>query len=112
MNDLNSIRALATSFEEVEESPHFEKVSFRVRKKIFLTVDETKKLITLKLSLVDQSVFTDLGATKIYPVPNKWGQQGWTFAAYEDLEAELLKDLIQCAYCEVAPQSIAKKYQP
>jgi hypothetical protein len=70
---------LALSFPETTEEPHFEKTSFRVRKKIFATYDEMNHRACLKLSEVDQNVFSTNQTGVIYPVPNKWGKQGWTF---------------------------------
>jgi hypothetical protein len=32
----------------------------------------------LNLSLADQDVFSAFNKTIIFPVPNKWGRQGWT----------------------------------
>ena len=40
-------KKLALSFPGTEESPHFEKTSFRVKKKIWATLDEAKQLACL-----------------------------------------------------------------
>lgn len=42
MVTIDSFRKLALSFPEATEEPHFEKTSFRVKKKIFATFDEAK----------------------------------------------------------------------
>ena len=68
-------RKLAMSFEEVTEEPHFDKTSFRVAKKIFVTMNEPEKRMTVKLSKLDQDVFCSFDANVIYPVPNAWGKQ-------------------------------------
>jgi hypothetical protein len=39
MIEFEELRKLAMSFPEVTEEPHFEKTSFRVKKKIFATYD-------------------------------------------------------------------------
>lgn len=39
MVSIDTLRKLALSFPEVTEEPHFEKTSFRVKKKIFATYD-------------------------------------------------------------------------
>lgn len=79
MISFRTFRAIALSLPEAEESPHFEKTSFRIRKKIFATYDAKKDRATLKLSEIDQDVFSAADRSVIYPVPNKWGRQGWTF---------------------------------
>jgi len=42
MVTIDSFRKLDLSFPEATEEPHFEKTSFRVKKKIFATFDEAK----------------------------------------------------------------------
>lgn len=51
-----AFQKIAIAFPEVEVAPHFEKISFRVRKKIFATLDAANKRVCMKLSEVDQSV--------------------------------------------------------
>lgn len=92
---------------EVEEAPHFDKISFRVRKKIFATVDVSNKRVCMKLSDVDQYVFSTKDKPVIYPVPNKWGKLGWTCFELGKVNKNLCMDALQTAYCEVAPKSLA-----
>jgi hypothetical protein len=47
----------ALSFPRTEASPHFDKTSFRVKKKIWIRLDEVKKMASFKLYPVAQSVF-------------------------------------------------------
>ena len=105
------VRAIALSLDEVEESPHFEKASFRVNKKIFVTLNEKHNRATLKLSANDQDVFSLYGdKTIVQPVPNKWGKQGWTNFHFGGLDEEFMKDALIAAYCEVAPKRLSAKY--
>lgn len=100
-------KSIAFSFPEVQESLHFEKTSLRIKNKIFATYDFGMHSATLKLSEVDQDVFTKMNPGKIYPVPNKWGKQGWTIVELGTLEKDILKDALTCAYCTVAPKKLA-----
>lgn len=111
MISADAIRKLALGFEAAEEMPHFDKPSFRVRKKIFATLDLKNKRLCVKLSEINQSVFSAYDKTCIYPVPNKWGQQGWTFVELRSVRKEMLKDLLTQAYCEVAPAGLGEKYK-
>ncbi|WP_435354214.1 MmcQ/YjbR family DNA-binding protein [Emticicia sp. SJ17W-69] len=105
------VREMALSLDEVEELPHFEKASFRINNKIFATLNEKYKRATLKLSENDQYVFSLYGdKTIVYPVPNKWGKQGWTNFNLESLDEEFLRDALIAAYCEVAPKKLSAKY--
>lgn len=110
MITIPTFRKLAMAFAEAEELPHFEKISFRVRKKIFATLDPQHKRACVKLSEVDQSIYCDIDKTMIYAVPNKWGTQGWTFVELSKANREILKDLLTTAYCGIAPKALAAKY--
>lgn len=106
-----TFRGLALAFDETVEQPHFEKTSFRVNKKIFATLDEKKSIAVLKLSAIDQSVFCAFDPAVIYPVPGGWGKQGWTMLALKKIKTAMLKDVLQAAYCQVAPKKLAEKYK-
>jgi hypothetical protein len=112
MIDVRTVRQLALAFDEAEEKPHFEKRSFRVRKKIFATLDTKTKTVVLKLSAVDQSVFSGHDRTVIYPVPGGWGRQGWTKVELKKIRKDVFKDALTTAYCTVAPKKLAEKYLP
>ncbi len=70
MISVEAITKFALSFEGAVEQPHFEITSFRVNKKIFASLDVKKKRLCVKLSVIDQSVFSSFDSTVIYPVPN------------------------------------------
>ncbi|WP_259017101.1 MmcQ/YjbR family DNA-binding protein [Emticicia fluvialis] len=109
MVDEVTLREMALSFTGSEEQPHFEKTSFRIKKKIFATYSATDKRACLKLSEIDQSVFSAHQSGGIYPVPNKWGKQGWTLFEIEKLEQELMLDALETAYNEVTRKKIKTK---
>ena len=104
-------KKLAMGFDGVEESPHFEKTSFRVNKKIFLTIEEKNCRGCLKLSEIDQDIFAKMDSKSFYAVPNKWGQQGWTFVELKKVKKEIFSDALMAAYCEVAPSKLSSKYK-
>ena len=110
LNDLTQdfLREYALSLPEVTEEPHFEKTSFRVKKKIFVTYDTATNRACFKFSESDQDLFSQIDSSVIYPVPNKWGKQGWTIMELDRLENEILKDAMRTAYCEVAPKKLAE----
>jgi predicted DNA-binding protein (MmcQ/YjbR family) len=111
MISLASVRKLALALEGVDEKPHFEKISFRVKNKIFATVDIKANIVVLKLSEIDQSVFSDYGNSIIYPVPGAWGRQGWTMVEMKKVRKDLFKDALITAYCNVAPAKLSDKYR-
>ncbi|RSC93484.1 MmcQ/YjbR family DNA-binding protein [Tenacibaculum singaporense] len=107
MATFGTLEHIVMSFPEVTVEPHFEKISFRVRKKIVATHDEKNNRVTVKLSEVDQEHFSSLNLT-IYPVDNKWGKQGWTFIELDKVNEGLLRDVLTAAYCEVAPKKLVE----
>lgn len=112
MPDIEACRRISLSFPETTEQPHFEKTSFRVGKKIFATLDEKTGLACLKLSPADQDLFSVFDKTIVYPVPNKWGKQGWTLVDIARAEPEMFKDILKAAYCEVAPKKLSVLVKP
>lgn len=91
----------ALALADVTEAPHFDKTSFRIRKKIFATLDGKKKRLAVKLSAIDQSVFCSYDASIIYPVSGAWGKQGFTFVELEKVRKTMCKDALRSAYNNV-----------
>jgi predicted DNA-binding protein (MmcQ/YjbR family) len=112
MVSIDTFRKLALLFPNVTEEPHFEKTSFKVKNKIFATYDEIKKTACIKLSEIDQNVFSTVGKTIIFPVDNKWGKQGWTIIEMKKVNKDLFVDALTTAYCEVAPKKLAEQVRP
>ena len=112
MVSIDTLRKLALSFPEATEEPHFEKTSFRVKKKIFATYDDIKKRACIKLSEIDQNVFSSADNSIIFPVDNKWGKQGWTLIEMSKVHKDLFIDALTTAYCEVAPKKLADQTRP
>jgi predicted DNA-binding protein (MmcQ/YjbR family) len=104
-------KTIALSFAEAEEAPHHEVLSYRIKKKIFATLNIAEKRATVKLNAVDQSAFCSFDSKVVFPVPNVWGKQGWTHINLQLIQEETLLDLLTCAYCQVAPAKYAKQYR-
>ena len=112
MVTIETLREIAFSFPETTEEPHFEKTSFRVKKKFFATYDNKKKRACIKLSEIDQNVFSSAGKAIIFPVDNKWGKQGWTLIEMTKVHKRLFIDALTKAYCEVAPKKLVEQIRP
>ncbi len=98
MVSIETFRKLALSFPETTEEPHFEKTSFRIKKKIFATFDEKNDRAVLKLNEIDQSVFCASSEMIFYPIPNKWGKQGWTIVELSKVRPEMFEDALIRSY--------------
>lgn len=108
MVSIASVRRFALSFPETEELPHFHLSSFRVKKKIFVTMDEKIKRIMVKLSIIDQSVFCKYDSSVIYPVPGAWGKRGATYIELDKIKLSMLKDAVKTAYYTVDQVKLRK----
>lgn len=95
-------RALALSFPGTIEAPHFDRAAFKViKKRIFATLHEASGTANLKLSVTGQSVFCGFEKGAVYPVPNKWGLQGWTTFELKNIPEGLMLDGLETAYKDV-----------
>lgn len=110
MVTIDQFRQLAMSFPEAEEVPHFEIPSFLVKKKIFATLNMKENRCCVRFNEVDQNVFCSFDSSVIYPVPNKWGKQGWTLINLGKIRKEMLVDALTTAYCTVAPPKLAQQF--
>ena len=110
MVSAETVRQLALALPETEEEPHFALHSFRIKKKIYATLNPPEQRATLRLSPDMQDIFSAIGKGAIFRVPNKWGSYGWTNVRLDLVELELLRDALQIAWREVAPAVFRKKY--
>lgn len=96
------LRKLCLALPNTSEQPHFEKTSFRVGKKIFASFDVKNNKACFKLPATEQDIFSQAAGGFIYPIPNKWGQQGWTFAELDKADKRVVKQMIEVAYKEIS----------
>jgi len=101
MISTNTYRKLALSFPGTEELPHFDKPSFRVKKKIFATLWEKENRAMIKLSPVSQDVFCSMAPGIFYPVPGGWGKQGATFVELRKVRKDMFADALRVSYDEI-----------
>lgn len=93
---------LALAFPGTEAAPHFDRTAFRVvKKRIFATMHEPSQTVNIVLTPGEQAEFCELGGGGIYPVPNKWGEKGWTTFDLRALGTELVQAALETAYSAV-----------
>lgn len=101
----STLFTLARSFPNVTEEPHFDKTSFRIKKKIFATYDAKANTACVKLNAIDQDAFMSTNRSSIYPSTGKWGEQGWTMIELKTVHNDVLTDALTTAYHTVAHPS-------
>lgn len=104
-----AISTIACSFPGVKEIPHREVMkAFKTGGRIFVTLNPQHHRCCLRLSEVDQSVFSLIDPERIHPVPKAWGRYGWTLFYYEELDKEIIQDAMRCAFLNMAPAKWAR----
>lgn len=106
MTNFSLLHEYVMSLPEVTEEPHFEKKSYRVKKKIIATVSADEGFFVVKLTEMQQSLFCKWDESACHPVPNKWGLQGWTRVYFEKVDEDFLKDIVKTSYVNVAPKKL------
>ncbi|WP_343637171.1 MmcQ/YjbR family DNA-binding protein [Fluviicola sp.] len=109
MTNFSLLNEYALSLPEATAEPHFDKVSYRVRKKIFATVNPANAFFVVKLTVMQQSLFCKWDESACHPTPDKWGLQGWTRVYFEKVEEDFLKDIVKTSYSNVAPKKLVEK---
>ncbi|HJW16557.1 MAG TPA: MmcQ/YjbR family DNA-binding protein [Flavisolibacter sp.] len=103
MVSINSFRKMALAFEQVEEKPHFNKASFRVKGKIIATLDSKEMKASLRLTEADQSVYCLIKPQIAVPATGAWGKQGWTVIDIQKAPKIILKEALTKAYLNSCP---------
>lgn len=98
MIDTIHVREFISKFSDIIEKKHFERDSFVVNKKIFLTMDSKKNIIVVKLNLEEQSIFINQANKSIYPVKGAWGLKGYTEIDLNIVQLEVLEEAIRESY--------------
>lgn len=102
-------RQIALSLPGTQEYDHFGKPAFRANNRTFSTLWIPEQRMMVKLSPVDQSVFCLFNHDIIYPVPNKWGLQGYTFFELKSVPIAMLEDALRTAWETVTAKKPVKR---
>jgi predicted DNA-binding protein (MmcQ/YjbR family) len=106
---VKEFKDLVLSFPGTEEKPHFDRTAFKViDKRIFATLHEASESANILLPVRDQEVFCAM-SKGIYPVPNKWGEHGWTTFELKKITYAMALDALDTAYKEVLKSKAKKK---
>ena len=107
-----NFRKTALEFDQVSEKPHFDKASFRIREKIFATLDIVNKKASMKLTESEQSIYCLIRPSIAIPATGAWGKQGWTVFDLKKVPMNIIKEAMGKSYLNVAPNIKAKAAAP
>ena len=103
------LRQFALSLPETEEKLHFERTSFRIRKKIFATLSEDEREAVLKLTVEEQTALVAADPETFFLVG--WSQQGWIGVKLAGVDADEMRQLLVTAWRNVAPTRMVAAFE-
>jgi len=93
---------LALAFQGTEQKKHFERIGFKVvGKRMFATYLAANNTANLFLTPKEQAVFCKIDSKNIYPVPNKWGENGATTFELNGVSKQVVLEALLSAYDQV-----------
>jgi hypothetical protein len=93
----NDLRRMALTLEGTGEAPHFDRTAFKVAR-IYVTLAADGRTANFKFTRDEQEFKCMMAPEAFAPVPNVWGQQGWTTATLSKLSAAELKSALETAW--------------
>jgi hypothetical protein len=103
---IEDVRQMALSLSEVEEHQHWDRPSFRVKGKIFLTLWPVEQRAVLKLAPDVQRELIKEEPNVYSVVSGAWGQRGYTNARLQCVEAKEFTAVMEMAWRQVAPRGL------
>jgi len=103
MASATDVRNFALSLPGTAEAPHFDRTAFKARR-IYVTVAADGKTANLVLTPDEQEMKCLLLPEAFAPVPNKWGERGWTTVTLAAAGEADLRSAIEMAYAHARPK--------
>lgn len=92
-----TLRSSALALPGTIEVPHFHRTAFKVRR-IFASLSATDDMANLRLTPEQQQFWCDLLPMAVAPVPNRWGERGWTEVRLSHIGSDDLVMLVRNAW--------------
>ena len=99
-------RQLVLALPEAVESEHMGHPDFRVRGRIFATLDAEETHGVLKLTLDEQDAFMQRDPDAFRPVPGGWGRRGYTQVVLRAARVSDVRDGLTLAWRKTAPKAL------
>lgn len=101
-------RELAISLPEATEAAHGGHPDFRVRGKIFATLNADETLGMAKLTPEEQAMFVRTEPKVYQPVKGAWGRLGCTYVCLEAATEPSVRQALIAAWRNTAPKRLAQ----
>ena len=107
---LEQVRAFALSLPEANEEPHFDRTSFRVKGKIFLTARPSEDQVNVFVQ--EEARVEALDTHPEFVSELLWGKKpGGLRVELAGLPAAIMEELVQSAWVSKAPKKISQQYR-
>lgn len=90
-------REIALALPGTSEVPHFNRRAFRVAR-IYASLAPDETTANLRLTVEEQEIRCLIHPAVLSPLPNKWGMQGWTLVALDQIDTDLLRDVLTSSW--------------
>lgn len=97
MATARDLRRIALSLEGTSEAPHFDRTAFKVVR-IYATLAADGNTANFKFTPDEQALKCTTAPEAFAPVPNAWGDQGWTTATLAALSSAELRHALEMAW--------------
>jgi hypothetical protein len=101
---------LALAMPEAARGSHFGNADFRVRNKIFATLDTGAERGSLKVRSEIQQLLVAARPQAFVPAAGAWGNSGWTYVLLEHVELDEVRELVADAWRLIAPARLAAQH--
>jgi hypothetical protein len=91
------LRRIALALAGTKEAPHFDRAAFKVAR-TYVTLASDALSANFKFRPEEQEFACLMAPEAFRPVPNAWGQQGWTNARLVELTQEQLRHALETAW--------------
>ena len=108
MANAKDLRRMALALEGTTEAPHFDRAAFKVTR-IYVTLAADGRTANFKFTPDEQELKCLLVPEAFAPVPNAWGQQGWTTAKLSALSTADLEAALETAWRHAVPKKPRRK---
>ena len=105
----DEFRSIALSFPEATEESHVGHPDFRVRGKIFATLDANEAVGMVKLTPDQQAPLVRDGSNVFYPASGAWGRRGCTMIQLGDAEDSTVRGALVAAWRNAAPKRLLRE---
>jgi hypothetical protein len=102
------LHRMALALEGTQAGPHFDRTAFKVAR-TFVTLSADGRSANFKFTPDEQQLKCLTAPEAFAPVPNKWGEQGWTTAILSKLTAAELKRALQTAWAHAVATKKVKR---